>query len=198
MRQTSMVATLRSVLIGAGMTAIWGHSLLIAAEPTTAPAAGPNLEDKAFKDPKSGVELRLPKGWRRKEGIDDTGFEAPAKDRVEAGGLAPNIVLSKDPAPGIKPSDVDAIIAGKRKQYAKVFPGYKDEEVSSVLPKIPGKGVGRIDYSIVVSNVLPIRAAQIWIVDKDQIYTITFVSLSKTYIDNAKVFDGVVVTISVP
>ena len=198
MRRTSMIAIAASVLIGAGMTASSRYSPLLAAGPTTGAAADAKLQEKSFTDSKSSVELRVPKGWVQKQGIEDTGFEAPAKDRVEAGGLAPNIVLRKDAAPGIKPSDVDAIVAGKRKQYAKTFPGYKDEAACSVLPHIPGKGVGRIDYSFVVSDVLPVRGVQIWIVDKDRVYTITCTSLSDTYVKNGKVFDAVFGTITVP
>ena len=198
MRKTFMVVILTSVLTGAVMTAMSGHSRSLAAEPATAPTVDPNLEENAFKDPRSGVQLRLPKGWVRKQGIADTGFQAPAKDRVQAGGLSPSIVLSKGAAPGVKPSDVDAMIADKRKQYAQVFAGYKDEEPSSVLPHIPNKGVGRIDYSFVLANVLPVRGAQIWIVEKDQVYTITCTSLSEAYVNNAKVFNAVIDTIAVP
>jgi hypothetical protein len=49
-----------------------------------------------------------------------------------------------------------------------------------------------------VSDVLPMRASQIWIVDKDQVYTITCMSLAETYVGNAKIFGAVVKTVAVP
>jgi hypothetical protein len=199
LRQTVFLMIVVSGLASTVTASMLGGSRSFAAEPTTSAAKdGDLIQENAFKDPKSGIELHLPKGWVRKKGIDDTGFEAPAKDRIKAGGLAPNIVLKKDAAPGIKPSDVDAIIDGKRKQYAKLFSGYKDEASDSSLPNIPGKGVGRIDFSFMVSDVLPMRASQIWIVDKDQVYTITCMSLAETYVGNAKIFGAVVKTVAVP
>jgi hypothetical protein len=176
-------------------------SLPVTAEqprPAAAAAQGDELlEAKAFHDPQSGIDLRLPKGWVAKQGIKSTGFEAPAKDRVAAGGLAPSVILGRDPAPGVKPSDIDAVIKGKRAQYAKLFKGYR-EEAAGPVPEIAGKGVGRIDCSHVVSGVLRIRTGQVWVLGDGVAYTITFTSLGETYADHEKAFDAVLKSISIP
>lgn len=202
MRTTSRSALARLATYAATVVTL---ALLVAAAdaPTTrsAPADDQLLDPKPIDDPKTGLTFRIPKGWVPKQGITSTGFEAPAKDRVAAGGLAPSILVNRDATPGIKPADVAAVVAAKKKQYAESFAEYQEVNDAPPVPALAGtdgKGVAAIDCTHTVAKVLPLRVRQIWIVDNDVIYTLTCTSIAETYPRNEKAFEAALKSVRVP
>jgi hypothetical protein len=117
---------------------------------------------------------------------------------VDAGGLAPSILLEGADAKNIKPADVQAVIEAKRAQYAKMFPEYQEVADPAPVPKIEGKGVAAIDFTYTVAKVLPLRVRQFWIVADGRVYNVTCTSLRDTYGRNEPAFQAALETVTVP
>jgi hypothetical protein len=181
-----------------GIAVFLSSSRISGETPSTRESAADQLLPEFFKDPKTNIEIRLPKGWVIKKGINDTGYQAPKKDQGEKGRLAPSVLFSHEAVPRVRPSDVDAIVEGKREQYPKIFSGYHDETSNITKPDLAGKGVGMISFSVLVSNVVPVQSTQIWIVANKEYYLVTFTSLRETYAANEALFDAMAKTIKVP
>ena len=192
-RRFDSFALVTLFLIAAG----WSP-LTLAAAPASQPIQSKLLDPKPTKDDKSGLQINLPKGWVLKTDSDDTGFESQTKDQTGNTTLAPNVILKAADAQNVKPADVDEIIQGKRKQYAKIFTGYKDVDSAPKAKTIAGKGVGVIEYTYVPKPGITIHGRQIWIVGEGRLYIVTWTSLDAAYPKNQKVFDAAMNTLVVP
>ncbi|HTL30124.1 MAG TPA: hypothetical protein VL282_12920 [Tepidisphaeraceae bacterium] len=171
---------------------------VFAAGPSTQPIQSKLLDPKPTKDDKSKLQLNLPKGWVPKKDIKDTGFESPTKDQAGAISLSPNVILNETDAADIKPTDIDELLAAKRKQYVKIFKGFKEVDPTPAAKAIPGKGVGVIEFTYTPAANAVIHGRQIWIVDTGKIYIVTWTSLNETYSKNQKIFAASMNTLVVP
>jgi hypothetical protein len=156
------------------------------------------LEEKAFTDSKSGISARLPKGWVSKKGIEHTGYEAPAKDRTSAGGLAPNVIFAEDDTPGVKPTDLAAVVKLKVAQFAKLYADSAYKETINEKLSIGDKEGQVIGFRYTYKNVLPIEVKQVWVVTAGKIYTVTFTSLEPNWEKNNAVFEAITKTLKIP
>jgi len=170
-------------------------------EPPTAAKGGDEmsqLEEKPFTDTKSGITLRLPKGWTAKKGIEHTGYEAPVKDKASAGSLAPNVVLALDDRPGIKPENLAAAVKLKRAQYAKLYADMAYKETLDEKLSVGGKDGHVIGFQYTYKNVLAIETKQVWVITEGKVYTVTFTSVQEMWDKNNAVFTAVTKTLKIP
>jgi len=154
------------------------------------------LAEKPFVHPDIGFSVRVPKAWQAMPGISSPGFEAPAKDRNEIGGLAPNVILSTDIRPGIRPKHLDDVIAVKSKQYAEVLKDFALISVDKV--KVAGHEARAINFTTLVSGVLKVRTRQVWVILDDKIHMITFTTIADAWEKNAPAFSAIEATFTLP
>ena len=170
-------------------------------EPPSAAKGGDDLsqlEEKPFTDTKSGITLRLPKGWTTKKGIEHTGYEAPVKDKASGGSLAPNVVLALDSQPGIKPENLAAVVKGKPAQFANLYANMAYKETLDEKLLVGGKDAHVIGFQYAYKNVLTIETKQIWIITDGKVYTVTFTSVQEMWDKNNALFTAVTKTLKVP
>ncbi len=145
------------------------------------------LRPDCFKDPQTGVQIRLPKEWVPIEGNKSTGFSAQTRDRVPAGGLAPYVLIDSVAVPNIKPSDIQGLIDFKNGDNRKKLEDYTIMPPTAA-PIVANRAAGVLNAGFIYSKTMPLRMIQLWVIGEEKAYSVTFTSLQATYDANEKTF----------